>query len=419
MFNNKVKISAMCTRILAFFLLAGSLASCRKEMDVERLTSYTGQSYSEVFEAFWNGMNTNYMFWDIETVDWNNMYKTYKPRFEELDLHKNDPNSGQKAAQYLVDMTKDLSDSHLNLTFNGPATFLVAGYPLTGTNFSPAGVRHQLRGDRNPIPKIVFDSIIPTKYLTNAEYGTDPNITAGTTGDPFEVNLGIIPRSGKKILYLRFNGFRVQSAYFNPNSSATPVKPVFDDFFRYTKDPTIDGLILDLRNNPGGSVPDMDFFMGSLVTKATHVAYTRTKTGDGRLDYTPWLEGYVHPQPGSTDFTDKPVAVLVDANSVSMAEMTSMAAKAIFPKAKLVGEQTWGGTGQIPPTDIRYLGGQFTAGGFVKVYMAGVEMRDKNMVCYENKGLTPDIPVKYDTTAIKNGIDVMLDKAIGHIVTPN
>ena len=96
-----------------------------------------------------------------------------------------------------------------------------------------------------------------------------------------------------------------------------------------------------------------------------------------------------------------------------------MASKAIFPKAKLVGEQTWGGTGQIPPTDVRYMGGQFTAANFVKVYMAGVELRDKNMVCYENKGLTPDIRIAYDTTAIKNNIDVMLDKAISHVVTSN
>ena len=60
-----------------------------------------------------------------------------------------------------------------------------------------------------------------------------------------------------------------------------------------------------------------------------------------------------------------------------------------------------------------------TAANFVQVYMAGVEMRDINMVCHENIGLTPDIPVAYDTTAIKSNIDVMLDKAIQHVVTTN
>ena len=94
------------------------LGACRKEVNTERVTSYYGKSWSEIFEAFWNGMNTNYIFWDIEKVDWNNMYKTYKPRFEDLDLHKNDPRSAQMAAQYLVDMTKDLADSHFQIEFN-------------------------------------------------------------------------------------------------------------------------------------------------------------------------------------------------------------------------------------------------------------------------------------------------------------
>ena len=131
----------------------------------------------------------------------------------------------------------------------------------------------------------------------------------------------------------------------------------------------------------------------------------------------PWIKGYVHPQPGSTNFTNKPIAVLVDGYSVSMSEMTSVAAKAIFSKAKLIGEKTWGGTGQIPPTDTRYLGGQFTAANFVQVYCAGVEFRDKNLISFENKGLTPDIVIAYDTTAIKNNIDVQLNKSIEYVIS--
>ena len=44
-----------------------------------------------------------------------------------------------------------------------------------------------------------------------------------------------------------------------------------------------------------------------------------------------------------------------------MAEMTTLAVKHVFANSKIIGEKTWGGTGQIPPTDVRYLGGQFTA----------------------------------------------------------
>ena len=204
--------------------------------------------------------------------------------------------------------------------------------------------------------------------------------------------------------------------YYSGNNTSNPVKPVLDNFFRYTKDPSIDGLILDLRGNPGGAVSDLDFLVGRLVTSAKHFSYTRTKNGSGRLDFTPWIKGYVHPQPGAVDFT-KPIVVLVDQYSVSMPEMTSIAIKTIFPNATLIGEKTWGGTGQIPFNDVKYLGGQFTAANFVKVYTAGVEFRDKNLVSYENKGITPDVTIAYDEEAIKRNVDVQLEKAIERVTS--
>ena len=391
--------------VLLVLLLSFVFGACRKEATPERVTSYTGKSYSEVFEAFWNGMNTNYVFWDIETVDWDNMYKTYKPRFEELDKQRNDPKSAQKAAQYLVDMTKDLADSHLQISFNGNTTYLISNYPVTASAFQPSSIRHQLRGDRAPIPQGVFNVVIPKNYLTKAEFGTD--------GYNWNMNMGIIPRNNKNIVYLQYSSFQLGQHYYSGNNTSTPIKPILDNFFRYTKDPSIDGMILDLRGNPGGAVSDLDFLLGRLVTSDQHVAYTRTKNGNGRLDFTPWIKGYVHPQPGGTDFK-KPLVVLVDMYSVSMSEMTSMSIKAIFPNAVLVGEKTWGGTGAIPFNDTRYLGGQFTAANFVQVYTAGVELRNKNMVSYENKGITPDILIPYDAEAIKKNKDVQLEAAIAN-----
>jgi C-terminal processing protease CtpA/Prc len=194
------------------------------------------------------------------------------------------------------------------------------------------------------------------------------------------------------------------------------VKPVLDEFFRYTKDPSVDGLILDFRGNPGGNVSDLDFLIGKLITTPGHFSFTRIKNGSGRLDFAPWVKGYVHPQPGSTNFT-KPIAVLVDNYSVSMSEVTSLAVKHIFSNSTIIGETTWGGTGQIPFSDTRYLGGQFTAANFVKVYCAGVEFRDKNLVSYENKGIVPDIKIAYDAEAIKSNVDVQLEKGIEYLIS--
>jgi len=49
--------------------------------------------------------------------------------------------------------------------------------------------------------------------------------------------------------------------------------------------------------------------------------------------------------------------------------------------------------------------------------MTGVEFRDKNLVSYENKGITPDITIAYDPEAIKRNVDVQLEKAIEKIIS--
>ena len=120
-------------------------------------------------------------------------------------------------------MTKDLADSHLDIAFNGMASFMVAGYQIQGTDFHPASIRHQLRGDRMPIPNKTFDEIIPKYYLTKAKVGTD-------LGN-FRVNMGIIPRNNKDLLYLRFTSFQLLSQYLTNNTTSTPVKPVLTNSF--------------------------------------------------------------------------------------------------------------------------------------------------------------------------------------------
>ena len=416
--NNLKKINAFGFHsLMAISLLSMIMVGCRKEVQPELITNYTGKSYSEVFEAFWNGMNKNYVFWDIDTVDWNNKYKTYKPLFEFLDRQTNDSATEAKAVQYLVDMSKDLSDGHMSLIFDKEVSFNLDGQIFTNALFYPAWFRYYLRGIR-PIPRTTFDEVIYDNYLTNAEYGTG---TIEDYGINVRVNLGIIPRNNKKILYLEFSDFFLQHIY-DDATTANSIKPVLDHFFRYTQDPSVDALIIDLRSNGGGDDSDLNFLFGHLITEPTPVGYIRHKNGAGRLDYTPWIKScYVYPHPGSIKFT-KPIAVLVDGKSLSMSELTAMAAKALFPKTKLVGEKTWGGTGDIiPDDDILALGGGFNVAapitsfaGF-KVFMTACEFRDQKLNSYEGKGLTPDIPITYDIISIKNNRDVQLDKAIEYV----
>ena len=69
--------------------------SCRPQSD--DLLSYgqndvqayyeANNSFAGEFKAFWTAMNENYGIWDVEEsygTDWDAVYRTYLPKFEEL-----------------------------------------------------------------------------------------------------------------------------------------------------------------------------------------------------------------------------------------------------------------------------------------------------------------------------------------------
>ena len=64
------------------------VTSCRKEGDdlVNPNKHYNNnKSYAVQFQSVWNGINNSYVFWDIDTVDWDAKYDMYLPKFQALD----------------------------------------------------------------------------------------------------------------------------------------------------------------------------------------------------------------------------------------------------------------------------------------------------------------------------------------------
>ena len=65
------------------------LCSCRKESDY---VPYIGEShklayntYEEQFIFLWKSISTGYVFWDVDSTDWDAVYDHYLPQFKELD----------------------------------------------------------------------------------------------------------------------------------------------------------------------------------------------------------------------------------------------------------------------------------------------------------------------------------------------
>ena len=158
-----------------------------------------------------------------------------------------------------------------------------------------------------------------------------------------------------------------------------------------------------------GDVNDLNFLAGQFIDQPLSVGYTRSKSGNGRLDYTPWIEVKTLSQPGARAVT-LPVYILADKYSQSMAEIMTMALRAL-PQCRVVGETTFGATGPFGENAL-YDDGPFELPGFLFVTTSSVEFKYIDGKSYEGKGFPPDYPVPYNVQALNSGDDPQLDKAL-------
>lgn len=397
--------------------MAGMLAgmySCKREIPKrELLANYEVNNFSELFHVFWTGMNTQYQFWDKETVNWDSMYRAYKPKFDSLSHVKYTDTAVNRAFQFMADMTKDLHDGqyYLTLASGGDYWFEDSLYRSYYT-YMPKLLRAN-RVHAN-LPDTLFDHIIQNNYLNDFDYGVYKNYSSQQV---IQVITGNISKAAKNLEYMSINDFMMKESY-DANYTARPTRPVIKNFFDKVHKSAVDGVIIDLRNNRGGNLEDIDFLVGQFTDKPVLYGYARHKSGAGRLDYTPALPLNITPQSGATEFK-KPIVVLADIYSAAVCEMVIQAFKAL-PNAnvKVIGEHTYGTAGTFVGSDISTLGGAFYMGTFAVVNISNTALMDKNHE-FNFNGIAPDVEVKYNDASIetmkKTGIDIQLEKAIEYL----
>lgn len=393
---NLTKMKHLTVYIIALIAVCLS-ASCRKDLpEINDPANTVSGNFNEVFDSYWNGMNNNYVFWDIDTTDWDQVYKQYKPLFAKLNLR--DSTDVRKGYTYFKEMTAGLVDSHYDLAFKDPAL-------QDSSSINPAGQRKAARPDyHDPIDPSHFYINIPHNYL---DAGAVVDSTDVDNNERYGAVSGTISQN---ILYFYFSGFLLKTLY---NMDDNGVKMVEQYFFNKLKSTAnIKGVIIDVRGNGGGDLSDLNFLLGRMIDKQLDFGYTRSKQGNGRLDYSPWAPAFVTPQPGARNIT-APIVMLADASSVSMAEMTTMAVKSL-PNGHFVGERTWGANGPLT-NNVFYNGGQFSTDYIKLVYTSSLVLKYRDGKIYEGVGFPPDIEVKYDAAALETGRDKQLEAAIGLI----
>jgi carboxyl-terminal processing protease len=405
-------------RQLAMAVTAGmmilGLYSCKREIpERDLLSNYEVNNYSELFEAFWKGMNTNYVFWDQETINWDSTYKAYKPKFDSLDLKTYSDTTDNICFQYMADMTKNLKDAQyaLQLWSGGNYRFEDSLYK-NYISFIPKLLRTQRF--RPALPDTLFDYIVQYNYLRDFDYGLYRNYN---TNEIFQVITGRLSKGSKNVLYTSLNTFMMKEAY-DATGATRPPRPVIKNFFDNIHKSNCDAVIIDLRNNRGGNLEDANFLVGQFTSKPLLFGYARYKNGVGRLDYTPHLPLIIHPEAGTTDFK-KPVVILADIYSAALCEMVITAFKGLTDaKVTVIGEHTYGSSGMFSGNDISTNGGSFQMGRMAAARLSNTALMDKNHQ-FNFSGIHPDIEIKYNASSIKEmlltGVDIQMEKAIQFI----
>lgn len=371
------------------FMLLLMFAACKKDIP-NPVSDAQPSTPGQAFEEFWNDMNVNYVYWDIDTTNWGAVYQQYKPLFSGLRL--NDTADMVRAVGYMRKITDGLVDHHFSITFTNNV--------VRDSTIVPA--YDQWRGE----PSFHFSnsylgsdkSYLDSGYLFGADYTSVPGSTLNALS-------GTIHRN---ILFFGFNQFLLSDSY--SSSVDNPVKPVLDYFFGRLANPSgLKAVLLDLRDNPGGDANDLNFLVGQFIGQPTVVGYTRNKTGNGRLDYSPWVAVRISSQTGA-HAVSLPLYILADKYSQSMAEITTMALRAL-PNCRVVGETTFGATGPFGENAL-YDDGPFEVPGFLSVTTSSVEFKDVDGKIYEGVGFPPDYPVAYDVNALSTGHDPQMEKVL-------
>lgn len=146
------------------------------------------------------------------------------------------------------------------------------------------------------------------------------------------------------------------------------------------------GLIIDLRDNPGGLLTTVNKITDMLVPEGT-ITYIEDKQGN--RDY----------HKSDANYYNKPLVILVNKNSASASEVLSGAVKD-FGVGKLVGETTYG-KGVVQNMY------QLADGSGVKITMA--KYYTPSGVCIQGTGIEPDYKVTNPENSDK---DLQLEKGI-------
>ncbi len=161
-------------------------------------------------------------------------------------------------------------------------------------------------------------------------------------------------------------------------------------------DSSIKGIVFDLRNNPGGYLPD-----------AIYIASEFVKSGTAVMQEDKNLVRTEFPVSGKGLLIEVPVVVLINKGSASASEIVAGSLRD-HKRAKLVGELSFG-KGTIQQAE--------DLGGGAGIHVTIAKWLTPEGIWVHKKGLEPDVKVEIDKKDPSH--DVQLEKAIEELLKPS
>ncbi|MDO4826462.1 MAG: S41 family peptidase [Bacteroidia bacterium] len=520
-----IRLAAMAAAAALLLLLCG----CRKEnTEVVTIGMYATEqnvkTYSEIWDLLWRGMNQNYVGWEIEDFDWDEILKIYTPQFEALDekvdsLNKADsPDEGahketaDDAEKLFHEVFDRFHDGHLYVEYVDYATGKRRGLsPSSARNSGRTDLEDAVRLSKSyyckdggefsedfrliSVSSIMCEEILKKQEVMLEDYERLSSLEEITDSQQLTLNAleNALPILETMRRYMEKSPFYSSSLYALYRDKLSEADIVlleleygfpdthFDDdetaalligttkdniiYYRLTRFAlprfetlevpasslsaadsliyrtyydalaqlhdkayemysagTLKGIILDVRNNPGGLIDDLKWMAGLFYKGERYEAGTmKMKNGLGRLDYTVPLPVRMDCYGSDEEDIDEPMVILTNAQSVSCAEFTTATVKQ-HPNGISLGMRTWGGGNKLLP-DATYnsvvnysgcIGKMGETPVFVYIPYDLTSFYDIGVI--DGVGIAPDIEIRYDADLYSaTGRDNQFERALSYI----
>lgn len=323
------------------------VSSCLDDDSAEENDDYVGN-----FEAAWTALDEKYCFFNEKNVDWDAVHDFYYPYF------KDSIKTITQQFSYMASMLAVLKDGHVNL-------------------YSPFNTARYWKWFED-YPDNFDENLLYNYYL-----GTNYWIASGMEYGYFSDSIG----------YVRYSSF-----------STTPGETNVDYVLAALKN--CKGLIIDIRNNGGGSLTNVPILADRFATEKTCYGYMLHKTGKGHDEFSDPEAMYLEPPSGTRilwDASIQPVAVLTNRQTFSAANNFVQAMRA------LNGTKTEGDDGVTRDKIIRTIGDKTGGGGGMPLEtvlpngwilrFSACPILDQNKKVVED-GIDPDIKCDMDSTSM-------------------